>query len=146
MLFFYSEEETKYKGGQKAQKVKQYFSPTSMLISKAVCLFKQYSHMHEIFSSQQCAQIHNYKFSMFCLPVQVIRKKKKKKSYSNILCWDSSIGLLPFPYSHKACAYLLFNKQCDLVQKLALQDDSLPCLEEVKLLTAKGLPQLFIIF
>lgn len=77
MLFFYSEEETKYKGGQKAQKVKQYFSPTSMLISKAVCLFKQYSHMHEIFSSQQCAQIHNYKFSMFCLPVQ--RKKKKKK-------------------------------------------------------------------
>lgn len=80
MLFFYSEEETKYKGGQKAQKVKQYFSPTSMLISKAVCLFKQYSHMHEIFSSQQCAQVHNYKFSMFCLPVQVIRKKKKKRA------------------------------------------------------------------
>lgn len=53
------------------------------------------------------------------------------KSYLHVFCWEGSVGLLPFSYRHRHCAHLLDNKLCDLVQKLSLQADSLPQIEQL---------------
>jgi len=76
-----------------------------VLISKVVCLFKEYSNTHEICRSQQsfCTGSELEAFHVLFSNLAYYGNK----SYLNIFCWGSSIGLLPCPYRHKVCAHLL---------------------------------------